>query len=192
MWMSMISNARTMGINAIVLGLMAVAILLYTLQSYQSAETVPTELPWVPQQVGKTRTFHSQTRDASLYTERIRRTAIISNPDLIVGNKSSTNGSLEWNFLTAICVCPPRKVCKADAVLDGGYYDADSCNVLDGMGTEVVDFGGAFTESCPGVCPPVIYETQEGGNVNTDVCNVFDGEGTDVADFGGAVEANVC
>lgn len=181
-----------MGINAIVLGLLAAALVLFVYQSSAAGETIPTDLPWVPIQVGKTRSFHSQTRDASMYTERMRRTAIISNPDLVVGNKSSGNGSLEWNFLTGICVCPPRKICTINSLVDGGYYTADSCDVLDGMGTELADFGNAFTESCAGVCPPVVYETQEGGNVTTNVCDVFDGEGTDVADFGGAVEANVC
>ena len=190
----MISKRRTMNINAIVLGLIAVALVLHGLHMYQSVDKPPSDLPWVPIQVGKTRSFHSQTRDASMYTERMRRTAIISNPDLVVGNKSSGNGSLEWNFLTGICVCPPRrKPCPTIFELaDGGYYNADSCNVLDGMGDDLADFGDAFTETCAGVCPPVIYETEEGGNVNTSVCNVFDGEGTDVADFGGAVEANVC
>jgi hypothetical protein len=185
-----------MGINAIVLGLMAIAILLYSIQSYQTAEKVPTDLPWVPIQAGKTRSFHSQTRDASMYTERMRRTAIISNPDLIVGNKSSTNGSLEWNFLTGICVCPPRgkkPICPTIyESVDGQYVDADSCNVLDGMGTEIADFGDAFTDTCPGVCPPAIYETEEGGNATSNICDVFDGEGTEVADFGGAQDVNVC
>lgn len=180
-----------MGINAIVLGLMAFAVLLCTLHA-SSADSVPTDLPWVPIQVGKSRSFHSQTRDAGMYTERMRRTAIISNPTLGVGNKGSTNGSLEWNFLTGICVCPPRKVCTVNELADGGYYDADSCNVLDGMGREVADFGNALTETCPGVCPPIVYETQEGGHVGTELCDVFDGEGLDVADFGGADQANVC
>lgn len=180
-----------MGINAIVLGLMAVAILFYTIQA-STSEKAPTDLPWVPIQVGKTRSFHSQTRDASMYTERMRRTAIISNPDLVVGHKGATNGSIEWNFLTGICVCPPRKRCFVNELVDGGYYDEDACNVLDGMGSELADFGNAFTDSCPGVCPPVVYETQEGGNVDTEVCNVFDGEGTDLADFGGAEDVNVC
>lgn len=188
----MISNARTMGINAIVLGLMAAALLLFAYQASATGDKPPTDLPWVPIQVGKTRSFHSQTRDASMYTERTRRTAIISNPNLVVGNKSSGNGSLEWNFLTGICVCPPRKRCFVNELVDGGYYDADSCNVLDGMGDEVADFGNAFTESCEGVCPPVVYETQEGGDANANVCDVFDGEGIDVADFGGAEDRNVC
>jgi hypothetical protein len=60
------------------------------------------------------------------------------------------------------------------------------------MGDEVADFGNAFTETCAGVCPPIVYETQEGGDVNANVCDVFDGEGTDVADFGGAEDGNVC
>ena len=188
----MISKRRTMNINAIVLGLIAVALILHGLHVYQSAETPPSDLPWVPIQVGKTRSFHSQTRDASMYTERMRRTAIISNPDLVVGNKSSGNGSLEWNFLTGICVCPPRKICKVNSLVDGGYYTTDVCDILDGMGSDLADFGNAFTDTCAGVCPPVVYETQEGGNVNANVCDVFDGEGVDVADFGGAQDGNVC
>lgn len=188
----MISKARTMGINGIVLGLLAAALLLFAYQASATGEKAPTDLPWVPIQVGKTRSFHSQTRDASMYTERMRRTAIISNPDLVVGNKSSGNGSLEWNFLTAICACPPRKICKVNSLVDGGYYGADSCDVLDGMGSEIADFGNAFSESCAGVCPPIVYETQEGGDVSADVCDVFDGEGNDVADFGGAEDVNVC
>jgi hypothetical protein len=191
----MISKARTMGINAIVLALLTIALAVHAMYVYRSQETPPDKLPWVPIQAGKTRSFHSQTRDASMYTERTRRTAIISNPDLVVGNKSSTNGSLEWNFLTGICVCPPRKrkICPTIfEVSDGQYVDADSCNVLDGMGTDILDLGDAFTDTCPGVCPPHTYETQDGGNVNSDICDVFDGMGTDVVDFGGAADANVC
>lgn len=184
-----------MGLNAIALGLLALAILLHVYSVYQGESKAPTDLPWVPIQAGKTRSFHSQTRDASMYTERMRRTAIISNPDLVVGNKSSGNGSLEWNFLTGICTCPPRKrkICPTVFELsDGQYVDADSCNVLDGMGTDILDLGDAFTDTCPGVCPPHVYETEEGGNVDSNICDVFDGMGTDVADFGGAADANVC
>lgn len=94
--------------------------------------------------------------------------------------------------MTGICTCPPRKFCYVNSLVDGGYYTADSCDILDGMGNEVADFGNAFSESCAGVCPPIVYETQEGGDVTADVCDVFDGEGTDVADFGGAHDVNVC
>lgn len=186
-----------MSINVIVLGVLALIIGGYAWKAWWlSTDTHgPNFLPFTPIDVRKTKVYVSQTRDASMWSERVRRTAIISNPDLKVGYKGSTNGSLEWNFLTGICVCPPRgqKVCPAIYELeDGGYYDADVCDVLDGMGTDVADFGDAFTETCAGVCPPFIYETQEGGNVNSDVCNVFDGEGTDLADFGGAVQPNVC
>lgn len=86
-----------------------------------------------------------------MYTERMRRTAIISNPDLVVGNKSSTNGSLEWNFLTGICVCPPRTkfVCPPpEYIADGGNVDSEVCDIIDGSGAEVLDFG----DSGPNVC----------------------------------------
>lgn len=140
-----------MGLNAIALGLLALAILLHVYSVSQSEPKAPTELPWVPIQAGKTRSFHSQTRDASMYTERMRRTAIISNPDLVVGNKSSGNGSLEWNFLTGICVCPPRKqvVCPPpEYIADAGNATSDVCDIIDGSGSEVLDFGDSSANVC--------------------------------------------
>ncbi len=184
-----------MNINAFVLALLTVIVGFYSWKAFLNQDKPPPSgLPWVPIDANKHRTFVNKTSDAGLYIERVRRQAIISNPDLVVGYKGSTNGSLEWNFLSGVCICPPRRPpCPTVFELaDGGYYNADSCNVLDGMGSDIADFGNAFTETCPGVCPPAIYETQEGGDVNADVCNVFDGEGSDVADFGGAVEPNVC
>jgi len=183
-----------MNINVLVMALLATIIGLYTWKAYlHQGDPPPNQLPWVPIDANKPRSFVNKTSDAGLYIERVRRTAIIGNPSGNVSYKGSTNGSLEWNFLTSICVCPPRKVCPTVFELsDGGYYNTEVCDVLDGMGTDVADFGNAFTETCAGVCPPAIYETQEGGNVNTEVCNVFDGQGTDVADFGGAADANVC
>ena len=140
-----------MGLNAIALGLLALAILLHVYSVYSSEPKAPTELPWVPIQAGKQRSFHSQTRDASMYTERMRRTAIISNPDLVVGNKSSGNGSLEWNFLTGICVCPPRKrpVCPPpEYIADAGNATSDVCDIIDGSGSEVLDFGDSSANVC--------------------------------------------
>lgn len=183
-----------MNINVLVGTLLLVIVGLVSWKAYlHQNDPPPSKLPWVPIDVNKPRSFVNKTSDAGMFIERTRRVAIIGNPSGSVSYKGSTNGSLEWNFLTGICICPPRKiVCEVDSLVDGGYYDADVCNVLDGMGSELADFGNAFTETCEGICPPFIYETQEGGNVNTNVCNVFDGEGTDVADFGGAVEPNVC
>lgn len=182
-----------MNINAFVLALLTILVGFYSWKAFLNQDKPPPSgLPWVPVDVRKTKVYVSQSRDAGMYIERVRRQAIISNPNLIVGHKGSTNGSLEWNFLTGICICPPRPCPFIPELSDGGYYDADTCNVLDGMGYDVVDFGNAFTETCDGICPPVVYATQEGGDANADICDVFDGEGVDITDFGGAVEPNVC
>lgn len=184
-----------MSLNLIALGLMVVVIGYQVVQAYLTpGDPDKPKLPWVPIDVRRTKHYVSQTKDAGMFIERVRRSAIIGNPTLSPSYKGSTNGSMEWNFLTGVCVCPARpKVCPTVfGLVDGEYVDADSCNVLDGMGTQIADFGNAWTNDCPGVCPPVVYETEEGGNVNTDVCDVFDGQGSEVADFGGAADANVC
>lgn len=145
-----------MNINIVFGGLLVVALgLLITNAFFNMDKPPPSELPWVPIDVRKSRSFHSQTRDAGLYIEAQRRRAIISNPDLKVGYKGSTNGSLEWNFLTGICVCPPRRVCPVDlpAVWDAnGASDGEICDILD-AGTadgvyDVIDLGGAEPNVC--------------------------------------------
>jgi hypothetical protein len=182
-----------MNINYIVLGVLSLIVGLYSWKAYFSLkdESTPSVLPWDPIDVRKNKVYVSQTRDASMFTERSRRLAVLTNPTPRFSSKGFTNGYVD-SSLTGICFCP-KPLCPYEFELDdGGYYDADVCNVLDGMGSEPADFGDAFTELCNAVCPPYIYETQEGGNVGTDVCNVLDGEGTDVADFGGAPDVNVC
>ena len=183
-----------MGLNAIALGLIALVVLYHASTLFFTGEKAPPSPLPVPVQTHKSRSFHSQTRDAGLFTEGVRRRAIIGNPTFVAGHKGSTNGSLEWNFLTSVCTgCTYPRVCPlVYDTTDAGYVGADSCNVLDGMGQDVLDLGGAFDEGCPGVCPPVVYQTLLGGTVTTEPCDVFDGEGTEVADFGGAPDVNVC
>ena len=138
-----------MGLNAIALGLIALVALYhaYTLYANQDAPP-PSPLP-VPVQTHKSRSFHSQTRDAGLFTEGVRRRAIISNPTLTVGYKGSTNGSLEWNFLTGICTGCIRKVCPApEYVADAGNAASDVCDIIDGSGEEILDFGDSSTNVC--------------------------------------------
>lgn len=147
-----------MGINQILLAVMIVALLSHVAYAYTffSQESIPTELPWVPIQVGKTKVYTNQTRDAGMYIEQQRRTAIIKNPSGKVGYKDSTNGSLEWNFLTAICVCPPRggPICPPapDVIWSDGDADDEICDIVDAGGAfgtyDTVDFGGADVNDC--------------------------------------------
>lgn len=184
-----------MGLNAIALGLLALLVLYHSYTLFLNRDAPPPSPLPVPVQTHKSRSFHSQTRDAGLFTETVRRKAIIGNPTLTVGHKGSTNGSLEWNFLTGLCTGCPRGQQGCPLVYDttdAGYYNTELCDVLDGMGGDVLDLGGAFQEDCPGVCPPIVYQTLLGGTVNTEPCDVFDGEGTQIADFGGAQDVNVC
>lgn len=146
-----------MNINVIFGGMLVVALsLLITNAFFNMDKPPPSELPWVPIDVRKSRSFHSQTRDAGLYIEAQRRRAIISNPDLKVGYKGSTNGSLEWNFLTGICVCPPRgkPICPTDnpAIWDANGADGEICDIVDGGAADgiydVIDLGGAEANVC--------------------------------------------
>lgn len=140
-----------MNINTLVVGLLSVAILLHVSNVYFSyGGPPPSELPWVPIQVGKARSFVNQTSDASMATEALRRTAIIRNPNAIFGYKGSTNGSLEWNFLTGICICPDRgfRCPENPIILDAGDAGDEVCDILDGEGTDVLDFGNSHTNVC--------------------------------------------
>ncbi len=123
---------------------------------FNSDKPPPSELPWVPIQVGKTRSFHSQTRDAGLHIESVRRKAIIRNPNLKPSYMGSTNGSLEWNFLSGICVCPDRLFrCPAEpepVIWDANGASPEICDIIDGGGAfgsqDAVDLGGAADNVC--------------------------------------------
>lgn len=67
----------------------------------------PTQLPWVPIDVNKRRSFVNQTRDAGMFTERTRRVANIGANNCGVDMKSPyqkhfSNGVMD-TFLTGIC-----------------------------------------------------------------------------------------
>lgn len=182
-----------MSLNLIALGLMLAFVGYHAVQAYLSpGDPDKPKLPWVPIDVRKTKHYVSQTKDAGMYIERVRRVAIIQNQPLSPSYKGSTNGSLEYYLTAIISGYRPRPCPVTFGLVDGQYVDTTGCDVLDGMGSEIADFGNAFTDDCPGVCPPAIYETQEGGDATANVCDVFDGQGSDVVDFGGAVETNVC
>lgn len=126
---------------------------LYSWKAYTTPESTPNFLPWVPIQVGKQRSFVNQTRDAGMFIERTRRTAIISNQSFIPSYKGSTNGYLEYG-LSGICVCPPKPVCPVapNVVWSDGDADDEICDNIDAGGAfggyDVVDFGGAAGNDC--------------------------------------------
>jgi hypothetical protein len=142
--------------NVIVAALLTAIIGLYSWRAFlHQNEPPPSQLPWVPIDANKHRSFVNKTSDAGLYIERVRRTAIIGNPSGNVGYKGSTNGSLEWNFLTSVCVCPPRQpICPPapNVVWSSGDANDEICDVVDAGGAfggyEVVDTGGAFGNVC--------------------------------------------
>jgi len=145
-----------MNINVIVAALLTAIIGLYSWRAFlHQNEPPPSQLPWVPIDVNKHRSFVNKTSDAGLYIERVRRTVIIGNPSGNVSYKGSTNGSLEWNFLTSVCVCPPRQpICPPapNVVWSNGDANDEICDIVDAGGAfggyEVVDTGGAFGNVC--------------------------------------------
>ena len=145
-----------MGINEAVLSMLGVMILWRSVRAFLRLEEgkEPDMLPWVPIDVRKSKVYVSKTKDAGMYIERQRRTAIISNPDLKPSYKASTNGSLEY-FLTSICVCPPKQVCPPNpdpVIWSNGDADDEICDTIDAGGAfggyDVVDFGGAGANVC--------------------------------------------
>lgn len=142
-------------INVIVVLLLTTIVGMYSWKAFfRKEDEAPSQLPWVPIDVNKPRSFVNQTRDAGMFTERARRTAIIGNPSGLYGHKGSTNGSLEY-FLTSICVCPPKQVCPAEptpVIWSNGDANDDICDIVDSGGAfggyDAVDSGGAFGNVC--------------------------------------------
>jgi len=143
-----------MDINTGVLGLLGLALAFHFAYAYFLVDRtiIPTDLPWVPIKVGKERSFVNQTRDAGMFIERVRRTAIGSNVS-VFSYKDSTNGYLEAG-LTGICICPPKEVCPPaqNVIWSDGDADDQICDIIDAGGAfggyDTVDFGGAGGNAC--------------------------------------------
>lgn len=104
----------------------------------------------VPMSVGKQRSFHSLTRDASMYTLATRRKAVLNNPNGTFEKTGFTNGVIEAFFLTGICDVPCVRCKDTNYLEDGGNaLTNETCNVIDaGANGEVLDFGNANTTIC--------------------------------------------
>lgn len=146
-----------MNINLLVVGLIAVLVSYYAYTGFLNRDKPPpSELPWVPIQVGKSRSFVNQVRDAGMFTEATRRKAIIRNPDAKFSYKDSTNGAMEWYFLSSVCVCPGRikPICPSapDVVWSDGDANDEICDIVDAGGAagmyDIVNFGGAEPNAC--------------------------------------------
>lgn len=138
-----------MNINLIAVGLLFAVFAGYLYKGWQKRDVPVSELPWVPIDVRKSRSFVNQTRDAGMFVEKTRRCAVLN-----VGknNKSSTNGYLEAYMITGACGVRPRQtetVCPFDPEIeDGGAAVDEICNILDGGGNEVIDLGNARQNVC--------------------------------------------
>ena len=179
-----------MGINTWVVGLITIFLGLHATYAFLSLDKPrgPANLPWVPIQVGKTRSFHSQTRDASMFTERQRRVAIIGANHCGVGmvppgQKHFSNGVME-TFLTGICAVvpsvkpptpptpptPPPVTTGWDNSLDGmSAGNNDYTTVIDGnrTGSGTIDGNPRSTFTKPAIvvdATPSFFDTIFDGN----------------------------
>jgi len=115
----------------------------------------------VPVSTGKERSIGSGNRDASMFTQSVRRKATVDGywASGRVMKESThtmgfTTGVVEVTVLSDVCIRNCKKaaaVCAA--ILDGGDAMAEYCAILDGNGG-------------------VDEITNDGGNVDTNVCAV--------------------
>ena len=143
-----------MNINAAAVWLLAAIVGLYAWRAYlHQDDPPPSELPWVPIDVRKTKVYVSQTKDAGMFVERQRRTATIRNRPYSPTALGSYNGWLD-SSLTGICVCP-EAICgpPKPVIWSDGDADDEICDIVDAGGAfgmyEAIDFGGAAGNVCP-------------------------------------------
>jgi len=110
----------------------------------------------VPISTGKERTTGSGNRDASMYTQYIRRKVTVD------GHWASgrvmretthttgfTTGVVEVFAMSNICVRVCKQVAEVCAtILDGGDAMAEYCQIYDGNGDEIIDGGNADANVC--------------------------------------------
>jgi len=183
--------------------------LIYT--SYQqSKKPVLDQIPdvpgfLVPISTGKERVTSSGNRDASMFTQRVRRKAIVDGywasgrtMRETTHTTGFTNGVVEVFEMSDICVRVCAKIAQiaqvCTSILDGGSARSEYCAVYDGgsAGTEnmvIADGGSATTSVCANVCATILA----GGDAMAAYCHVYDGgsgAGTNVIDTADAGNAN--
>ena len=183
-----------MNINLIVVLLLGSLIGFYSWKSFfRKGDDIPSQLPWVPIDANKRRSFVNQTRDAGMFTERQRRVAIIGANNCGVDMKSPyqkhfNNGVME-TFLTGICAVsrvlpdppnpdPPPVPTPSfgwDVIVEGNYTgNGGQYFIMEGNGDDLIIDGN----SGPNVTTPqVIIETSDASPSFFDF--LFDGVGLD-------------
>lgn len=179
-----------MNINILVMLLLTSLVGFYSWKSFlRKDDSAPSQLPWVPIDVNKRRSFVNQTRDAGMFTERQRRVAIIGANSCGVdmkppSQKHFNNGVME-TFLTGICAVakpfvppiPPSPSFGWDVIIDGTFADNRLQQVtVEGNGAEeyvIIDGNPRFNF----VQPEIIAENSDASPSFFDV--LFDGVGWD-------------
>ena len=156
----------------------------------------------VPISTGKERVTSSGNRDASMYTQSVRRKATVNGfwasgrvMKETTHTTGFTTGVVEVYELSDVCV----RVCKqvevvCASILDGGHARSDYCAAYDGGNAQSaystsLDGGNAYTNTCAAVCAAVL----DGGDAMAAYCHVYDGnQGTGDSLDGGNANINVC
>jgi len=110
----------------------------------------------VPISTGKERTTGSGNRDASMYTQYVRRKSTVDGywasgrvMRETTHTSGSTSGAVEVFVLSNVCVRVCKQVAEICAtILDGGDAMAEYCPIYDGNGDEIIDGGNADTNVC--------------------------------------------
>jgi hypothetical protein len=155
----------------------------------------------VPISTGKERVTSGGNRDASMYTQRVRRKATVDGfwasgrvMKETTHTKGFTTGVVEVYELSDVCVRVCKKVEEVCAsILDGGNSRSEYCAAYTGGDAtseyqNSLDGGDAGTNVCANaVCAAIL----EGGDAMAAYCNTYDGGGIVTYDAGSA-DTNVC
>jgi hypothetical protein len=190
-----------MNINILVMLLLTSLVGFYSWKSFlRKDDSAPSQLPWVPIDVNKRRSFVNQTRDAGMFTERQRRVAIIGvnscGVDMKPPSQKHFNNGVMETFLTGICAVtkvsvippipptPPSPSFGWDVIVEGNYTDnGGQYFIVEGNGDGLIIDGN----SGPNVTnSQVIIENSDASPSFFDF--MFDGVGWD---WGAILDGNV-
>jgi hypothetical protein len=171
----MISNPETTGamIGSIIGTLFLTFVVWIGYQSTLPEHTKPGPSLPLPLSMGKER-FTGRTRDASTFTQTLRRKAVVSgaygNPCHVLRETNHTsgftNGVLELYSISGLCEAACKVVADVCDIYDGGNAGSEYPNILD---------GGTYTE-----------DVFDGGDAFITNPNTLDGSGAFVMDGGSA------